>query len=187
MDYKMTPVQMEEPAQEKPILVYAGFWKRFVAALIDGILLSVVFTIISMAFFGGAMMTMGPLRHNDPAAAAAVMSGIGMYYLMTIAVSWLYSALMESSPNQATLGKMALGLRVTDLEGKRISFGRASGRYFSKFASAIILMIGYIMAGFTTRKQALHDMIAGTLVVGKSSTVPANVAANVYRSEAVSA
>src|SRR5947199_10802714 len=80
-------------------------------------------------------------------------------------VSWLYEAGMLSSSYQATLGKMALGLKVIDLEGRRISFARATGRHFAKVLSAIMLLIGFIMAGFTERKQALHDMIAGTLVI----------------------
>ena len=78
--------------------------------------------------------------------------------------SWIYEAAMESSSKQATLGKMALGLKVTDLEGRRISFWRATGRHFAKIISGMPLLIGYIMAGFIARKQALHDMIAGTLV-----------------------
>jgi uncharacterized RDD family membrane protein YckC len=78
---------------------------------------------------------------------------------------WLYFALMESSAKGATLGKMALGLRVTDLSGNRISFGRATGRYFGKIVSGMIFSIGYIMAGFTQQKQALHDIMAGCLVV----------------------
>ncbi len=78
--------------------------------------------------------------------------------------SWLYEAILESSPRQATLGKMVLGLKVTDLAGNRISFARASGRHFAKYLSGAILFMGYIIAGFTDRKQALHDMIAGTLV-----------------------
>ena len=80
-------------------------------------------------------------------------------------VSWLYFALLESSPKQATLGKMALGIKVTDLDGNRISFGRATGRFFAKIISGVILMIGYIMAAFTAKKQALHDIIASTLVI----------------------
>jgi uncharacterized RDD family membrane protein YckC len=80
---------------------------------------------------------------------------------------WLYEALMESSAKQATLGKMLLGLMVTDEAGNRISFARASGRHFAKYISSFTLFIGYIMAGFTAKKQALHDMIAGTLVVRK--------------------
>jgi uncharacterized RDD family membrane protein YckC len=80
-------------------------------------------------------------------------------------VSWLYSALMERSSKQATLGKMALGIRVTDLDGNRIGFGKATGRYFAKILSALILGIGFLMVAFTQRKQGLHDMLAGTLVM----------------------
>jgi uncharacterized RDD family membrane protein YckC len=83
----------------------------------------------------------------------------------SMVVNWIYEASLESSSYQATLGKMALGLKVTDLEGRRISFARATGRHFAKILSGMILLIGYIIAGFSTRKQALHDMIAGTLVV----------------------
>jgi uncharacterized RDD family membrane protein YckC len=82
-------------------------------------------------------------------------------------LNWLYYALLESSTWQATLGKKALGLEVTDVEGRRISFGRASGRFFAKIISTLILFIGFIMAGFTEKKQALHDIIAGTLVIRK--------------------
>jgi uncharacterized RDD family membrane protein YckC len=84
---------------------------------------------------------------------------------MGIVINWLYYALLESSFKQATLGKMALGLKVTDMEGKRISFGQATGRYFAKILSGLILCIGYLMAAFTEKKQALHDIIVGTLVV----------------------
>jgi Tfp pilus assembly major pilin PilA len=76
---------------------------------------------------------------------------------------------MESSVQQATLGKMALGIRVTDGQGRRVSFGRATGRHFAKLLSGLILLIGYLMAGFTVRKQALHDMIAGCLVVNRGA------------------
>jgi uncharacterized RDD family membrane protein YckC len=76
---------------------------------------------------------------------------------------------MESSARQATLGKMALGIVVTDLDGNRIGFGRATGRYFAKILSALILLIGFIMAAFTQKKQGLHDIIAGTLVVKKAA------------------
>jgi uncharacterized RDD family membrane protein YckC len=83
--------------------------------------------------------------------------------LLLTMTSWLYWAAMESSPWQATLGKRMLGLAVTDLEGRRVSFVRASGRYFGK-----IVFVGFIMVAFTAKKQALHDMIAGCLVVRKS-------------------
>jgi len=84
-----------------------------------------------------------------------------------IIVVWLYAALMESSARQATVGKMMIGVVVTDTDGNRLSFGRASARYFAKFVSGITLMIGFIMAAFTKRKQALHDIMAGTLVIRK--------------------
>jgi len=100
------------------------------------------------------------------------MPGLGVHivdgivgFVFSSCASWIYEAAMESSAKQATLGKMALGLKVTDVEGRRISFARATGRHFAKYISGMILLIGYIMAGFTARKQALHDMIAGTLVI----------------------
>lgn len=80
-------------------------------------------------------------------------------------IGWLYYAGMESASRQATLGKSLLGMTVTDLRGQHISFLHATGRYFAKFLSALILMIGYIMAAFTERKQALHDKLADTLVL----------------------
>jgi uncharacterized RDD family membrane protein YckC len=72
---------------------------------------------------------------------------------------------MESGSMQGTLGKKLLGIKVTDMEGGRIGFGRATGRYFGKILSGMIFMVGFLMAAFTEKKQALHDMLAGTLVV----------------------
>ena len=85
-----------------------------------------------------------------------------------ICIAILYYPVQESSAAQATLGKRALGLKVTTLDGQRIGVGRALGRFFAKILSSLILMVGYIMAAFTEKKQALHDMIAGTLVVRSS-------------------
>lgn len=87
--------------------------------------------------------------------------------LLGIIVGWLYHAWLESSTVQATPGKLALGIMVTDLEGGRISFGRASVRFFGMFVSAFIFLIGFLMVAFTRRKQALHDIIAGCLVVNR--------------------
>lgn len=105
------------------------------------------------------------------AGLAVKMPGVGTQLVSMIvgaalgfSGSWLYESWMESSSRQATLGKMIFNMKVTDLNGNRISFARASGRHFAKYLSGLILGIGYIMAGFTDRKQALHDMIAGTLV-----------------------
>lgn len=83
-------------------------------------------------------------------------------------IGWLYSAIMESSRFQGTLGKIVLGIRVTDLSGQRVGFGRATGRYFAKILSAMIFCVGFLMVAFTEKKQGLHDMIASTLVLKKS-------------------
>ena len=80
---------------------------------------------------------------------------------------WLYYALFESSKYGGTLGKMAVGIKVTDIEGRRVSFARATGRYFARIVTNMTLLIGYIMAGFTEKKQALHDILANCLVVKK--------------------
>jgi uncharacterized RDD family membrane protein YckC len=154
---------------------YAGFWLRLAAMLIDGILLS-VFAYVLIFFFGilgfGAIAASGKLDQeslmNSEPDPALIATFIGLYLgfilIYTIA-GWLYYALMESSANQATLGKKALGIVVTDLEGDRITFLQATGRYFGKIVSAMILYIGFIMAGFTDKKQALHDIMASTLVL----------------------
>jgi len=150
---------------------YAGFWMRFLAYIIDGIILSIVSLIIMIPFFGllGITAAVGGGNPDLDAEGSGFMAAMaGTIFLSILAVGvagWLYFALMESSAKGATLGKMALGLRVTDLSGNRISFGRATGRYFGKIVSGMIFSIGYIMAGFTQQKQALHDIMAGCLVV----------------------
>jgi uncharacterized RDD family membrane protein YckC len=90
-----------------------------------------------------------------------------MGYGIGFILNWLYFTMLEASAKQATPGKMVLGLIVTDLDGNQLSFGKANGRYWGKIISALILMIGFIMAGFTEKKQALHDILAGTLVIKK--------------------
>lgn len=141
---------------------YGGFWIRVVAAIIDGLLLGiVVFPVLGILGlsigFAGSQVSM-------PEIGVHLVRDIVAWTLF-MGAGWLYEALLESSSKQATVGKMALGLKVTDEYGRRISFARASARYFSKILSRMILLIGYIMVGFTQRKQGLHDMIAGTLVV----------------------
>ena len=84
---------------------------------------------------------------------------------MNLIIWWVYFAVLHSSVWQASVGKKVLGLKVTDLEGRRISFGRATGRYFAGILSALLLCVGYMMVGWTQKKQGLHDKIAGTYVV----------------------
>ncbi|MAT15106.1 MAG: hypothetical protein CMJ46_07525 [Planctomyces sp.] len=135
-------------------VVYAGFWLRFAAFFIDWIILIVISAFIG-AIYGFVLAILGV--DLDVIQKTANLIGV--------LVSWIYYAASESSSAQATLGKRALGIKVTDLNGRRISFLRALGRTVAKILSGMILLIGYIMAGFTEKKQALHDMIASCVVV----------------------
>ena len=139
---------------------YGGFWRRVAAYLIDAILLAIVMSIIGSVFgIGTTTAELGDMSANYSYTADDAASG-----LLSLALGIAYFAGLESSPWQATVGKKALGMVVTDLNGNRISFLRALGRYFAKILSSLILFIGFIMVGFTERKQGLHDMLAGTLV-----------------------
>jgi len=149
---------------------YAGFWRRFAAYLIDTIAVSIA---LGISLFVLNLIGVPMFENVERAAQVEGMSASAEITAdltplatgLIIVVEWLYFAGMESSALQATVGKMALGIRVTDLEGERIGFGRATCRLLAKIISALILYIGFIMAGFTARKQALHDMMCGTLVV----------------------
>ena len=144
---------------------YAGFWIRFVAYLLDGIILSVIIGPIFFMFF--APVAGFASFADDPEAIIAFAAGMSGFVIIELVIYILYFAGMQSSKYQATLGKMAVGVMVTDENGNRISFGRGVGRLLSKILSALILYIGFIMAGFDIRKQALHDKIASTLVIYK--------------------
>jgi len=141
-------------------LVYAGFWLRFVALFIDGIILSPL-TIIAL------VISFMQQSANEGSAKSAILAVYIIYCLVCIVIRWLYFALQESSGAQATLGKRLIGIKVTDRQGNRIGFGRATGRYFGKIVSGVIFCVGFMMAGWTECKQALHDMLADTLVVRK--------------------
>jgi uncharacterized RDD family membrane protein YckC/type II secretory pathway pseudopilin PulG len=143
---------------------YAGFWLRVVAYFID------YFVVM---FAAGTAIAVVSVASGGKGRAVAFLP------FLTLVGHWLYFALLESSARQATLGKMALGLTVTGDDGRRIGFGCATGRFFGKIVSAIPIGIGFLLAGFTARKQALHDIMAGTLVTrkaGKSSTATVVVA-----------
>lgn len=151
---------------------FAGFWLRVVASLIDGLIMGLAFLVLFLPIFFLTGMTahLEGLAHNNGRLDPAILAGFLMILLvfggLSLLMQWLYHAYLESGEKQATWGKQALGLYVTDLTGNPVSFGRASGRFFGKIITRMIpLAIGYIMAGFTERKQALHDMIAGCLVL----------------------
>jgi len=127
-------------APSPSVAAYASLWARLLAVLIDAIIISAATGTAIVATFG---------------------HGLAFGFLGP----WLYEAFMMSSEWQATVGKRVMSIVVTDLHGGRISFGRATGRHFAKYLSAFLLGIGFIMAAFTSKKQALHDIIAETVVV----------------------
>ncbi|MCD4682029.1 MAG: RDD family protein [Bacteroidales bacterium] len=157
--------------QDTAKVEYAGFWWRFLANIIDSIIISFVswiFVIPILGIFGVSLYSLKEAGFDPEQAELLIFPMIGLITtvsLMSTVMQWLYFALMESSKYQGTVGKMVLKIKVTDEAGNRISFARATGRYFGKIISGMILMIGYIMAGFTEKKQALHDMMASCYVI----------------------
>ena len=170
--YSGTPTSSTGTAYA-PQLFYAGFWLRFVAYLIDFVILGIVYVvlIVVVIFASGVAAMLRNLPENptpDMFLRGAFLLAILALVAITTVITWIYYAWMESSPSQGTLGKMAMGLIVTDMQYRPVSFARASGRFFARFITRLIpLWIGYIMAGFTAKKQALHDMIASCLVLRK--------------------
>ena len=169
------------PISYAPVSIapYAGFWLRFVAALIDGLVIGipVIAIIVAFAISMGIGAKLRNFNSDDPPAAmiGALIGFIALAIVVLVVGEWLYFSLMESSTWQGTLGKKAIGLFVTDLEGRRVTFGRASGRFAAgrllgrvPGIGGLYFIVSCICAGFTERKQALHDMIAGTLVLRKN-------------------
>ncbi len=151
-------------------VIYAGFWRRFGAAIVDLILLGIGgYLLLYLIDAAGVPMfesaEYGTEVGDLSASAEFSMELTALGLVVQEVWQWLYLALFESSKLQATPGKLALGLRVTDLRGNRIGFWRSTARNLAKIISAVILFVGFMMAGWTQRKQALHDMIAGCLVV----------------------
>jgi uncharacterized RDD family membrane protein YckC len=143
------------PAPQPPFTApYAGFWRRFAAYWIDWF----IFFSIELFIAAARGIPLGVRQTIEPAEFAKSL-------LLGLFIGWLYSAMFESSPWQATPGKRAMDLYVTDLKGRRLGFAQASGRFFGKIISAMILGVGFIMIAFTERKQGLHDLLAGCLVV----------------------
>ena len=162
------PAPGTQPSQPHPLgymppseVQYGGFWIRFVAAVLDGFIVGIPFSLVQVGVEQGLQLPEG--------SAEEALVSLG-FSLAGILIYWPYYALMESGGWQATLGKRALGLIVTDIYGERITFARATGRYFAELLSGLVLLIGYIMAAFHPRKQALHDLIAGTLVIRGRTT-----------------
>ncbi|WP_185819849.1 RDD family protein [Salibacterium salarium] len=147
---------------------FAGFWLRVAAVLIDSIVVAVPLNILSFiaiiilvfSLSGGS-----PNVDNGTQAQIALMCFI--VYLLCGLITPFYYTIFHCSKWQATIGKKAVGIKVIDYNGGKISFWKSFGRYFGYVLSGMILGIGYIMAGFTKNKEALHDMMSSTLVIKK--------------------
>ena len=152
---------------------YAGFWLRLAAYIIDYIVLQLVVGIMSLPFMVGiitGIIAASKEASEGPeviAIVGVIMSFVFVIVIISLIVGWLYYALLESSKYQGTLGKVAVGIKVTDTVGNKITFARATGRYFGKIISSMTIYIGFIMAGFTVKKQALHDIMSDCLVIKK--------------------
>ncbi|MCE2564949.1 RDD family protein [Komagataeibacter sp. FNDCF1] len=167
------------------IWTYAGFWMRVVAYLIDSVVLWVVLALLGMLLVPPSLSVSifdpqptggsgGDYRisYIQPADYTIISTmphlhwnGNGLFEIISLILPAAYYILCESSRAQATPGKLLCGMRVTDLQGNRITVPRAMGRYFGKYLSAFILGIGFLMVMWTERKQALHDILAGTCVI----------------------
>lgn len=159
------PASLAAAAAVVGVAGYAGFWRRFVAALVDWFILYVAMLPLQLIL---PLQIFTFRNHGEDFDLARLIGVATAAACIRFVVVWLYFALMESSARQATLGKIAIGIVVTDDRGRRISFARATGRFFGKLLSNLTFLIGYLLAAFTEKKQALHDLIAGTLVVRKA-------------------
>jgi uncharacterized RDD family membrane protein YckC len=142
---------------------YAPVWRRLLACGIDWMLEGIVLIPSLLLLFWCIELITSYTKLMDIETGRFV-AGMGAV-LVVIITDWLYNAKMNSSVRQATFGKEFMRLKVTGMGGERIGFGQASGRYFAKFLSTFALMIGFLVVPFTRRKQALHDIVAGTLVL----------------------
>jgi len=172
--FAATPVSSVLPQTTAATLEdYAGFWKRVAAYILDAIILYIPNLLIQKMMGGDAAeAAMKQAQLAAPADPHVMFAALMQYYhvmtpalLIITVITWLYFAICESSAWQGTLGKLALGIRVTDMQGGRISFARALGRYPAKYLSLLIFGVGFLMAGWTQRKQALHDLVVSTLVL----------------------
>jgi uncharacterized RDD family membrane protein YckC len=148
----------------------AGFWIRFVAFLIDGLILGIVAGVIVAALAIVAIVIGVGFHGDDDVNVALIAIGMLLGAIALIVISWLYEALMTSSHHGATFGKRALGLRIVRADGATLSFGRATARHFLKamITPLVPFAVGYLLAAFTNGKRALHDFMADTFVIRTS-------------------
>ncbi len=150
-------------------MIYAGIWKRFAAAWIDYVVIYTAMAVCGVLYSIFYIVPMIAENAGEYDYVDANIDALILGSVMWLAIAWIYFAVFESSKKLATLGKLAVGIKVTDLHRNRIGFARASGRYFGKYISASMIGIGYVMAALTKRKQGLHDMMAGCLVIRRDA------------------
>ncbi len=155
---------------------YAGFWIRFAAEVIDSILVSSISGPLLNYLFLAFLLPPPPpgIARDQQVALDYVISLLPLalsYVLVTYVIHWLYHAIMESSARQATWGKVICGLVISDLEGGRISFGRATSRFFAKqiVGHILTLGVGFMFCGWTEKKQCLHDILVNTVVTYRAA------------------
>ena len=157
------------PVAYAPPSIYGGFWIRLLAHLIDHMILGAVAAPLFVMTVLPSIVRITHQAEQDqepsPEMIITIVSSAFVYIALAFVGQWLYEALLTSSSWQGTIGKRVLRLKVVDEAGNRISFGRATGRFFGKILSSMFFCIGFIMIGFTERKTGLHDMLAGTRVL----------------------
>ena len=157
------------PVAYAPPSIYGGFWIRLLAHLIDHVVLGAVAVPLFVMTVLPSIIRIVRQAEQDqepsPEMIVAIVSSAFVYIALAFVGQWLYDALLTSSSWQATIGKRVLRLKVVDEAGNRISFGRATGRFFAKILSSMFFCIGFLMIAFTEQKTGLHDMLAGTRVL----------------------
>jgi uncharacterized RDD family membrane protein YckC len=157
------------PVPAGPAVRYGGFWIRFVARLIDGIIIGAVFGVIAIPFgltMGGLGASLGdnPSPEQMAATLPLMFGSIALIILLSTGLKLAYEVYFLAT-RAATPGKMVLGLKVIRADGKPVTAGLAAGRYFANIVTDLTFTIGYIIAGFDAEKRSLHDHICGTRVV----------------------
>jgi uncharacterized RDD family membrane protein YckC len=142
---------------------YAGFWLRVWAGAIDVCIEAIGALLFSILVYYAILLVIDP-SYGLTRATAAYVSGIAAIAFLIIE-AWLYCAFTESSSHRATLGKRIVGLQVVTASGDKLSFGQATVRHFMKFLSLFTAGVGFMMAGWTKRRQALHDMPSDCVVI----------------------
>ncbi len=170
-----TTAPLHAPPQQGGDVVMAGFWKRFAASTIDSFLLgavSLIIVFVCLMLAGGAAALTAQGLANEMAQGTVGVAAIVLIYVLPIVVQIIYFTWMHASASQATLGKLAVGIKVARGDGSGLTLGRSFGRWCAYFfinlaTCGVGTLVSAFTSGLTDRKQGLHDMMADTLVVDR--------------------